>query len=136
MLRQLSDAGLTQGGRVEVSVKLSAVGQALGNDGEKIALENARAICAAAAERRHDGHPRHGGPHHHRLDPAVLRELRADFPWVGAVLQAYLHRTEADCRDLADAGLAGAAVQGRLQGAAVRGLPVGRSRSTAPTCAA
>jgi proline dehydrogenase len=45
VLRQLSDAGLTQGGRVEVSVKLSAVGQALGDDGEKIALENARAIC-------------------------------------------------------------------------------------------
>ena len=49
VLRQLSDAGLTQGGRVEVSVKLSAVGQALGDDGEKIALEHARAICEAAA---------------------------------------------------------------------------------------
>src|SRR5262249_9648024 len=34
--------------RAEVSVKLSAVGQALGADGAKIALENARAICAAA----------------------------------------------------------------------------------------
>jgi proline dehydrogenase len=34
----------------------------------------------------------------------VLRELRSDFPWVGAVLQAYLFRTEADCRDLAVEG--------------------------------
>ena len=34
----------------------------------------------------------------------TLRELRQDFPWVGAVLQSYLHRTEADCRDLAGEG--------------------------------
>ena len=34
----------------------------------------------------------------------ALRALRQDFPWVGAVLQSYLHRTEADCRDLADEG--------------------------------
>jgi proline dehydrogenase len=33
-----------------------------------------------------------------------VRELRADFPEVGAVLQAMLHRTEADCRDLAGPG--------------------------------
>ena len=35
---------------------------------------------------------------------AILRELREDFPATGAVLQAYLRRTEADCRDLAYAG--------------------------------
>ena len=29
---------------------------------------------------------------------SILRELRKDFPETGAVLQAYLHRTEADCR--------------------------------------
>ena len=46
LLRQLSDAGLTTD--AEVSVKLSAVGQALPGDGEKIALENARTICHAA----------------------------------------------------------------------------------------
>ena len=34
----------------------------------------------------------------------VLRDLRTEYPWVGAVLQAYLHRTESDCRDLAHAG--------------------------------
>jgi proline dehydrogenase len=35
---------------------------------------------------------------------SILRELRQDFPETGAVLQAYLRRTEADCRDLAYAG--------------------------------
>ena len=104
VLRLLNEVDLTQGGRVEVSVKLSAVGQALGADGEKIALDNARAICEAAA----------GAGTTVTLDMedhtttdstlAVLRELRADFPWVGAVLQAYLHRTESDCADLATAG--------------------------------
>ncbi len=34
----------------------------------------------------------------------ILRELRQDFPETGAVLQAYLRRTEGDCRDLAHAG--------------------------------
>ena len=31
----------------------------------------------------------------------ILAELRKDFPRTGAVLQAYLYRTEGDCRDLA-----------------------------------
>jgi proline dehydrogenase len=35
---------------------------------------------------------------------SVVRDLRRDFGWVGAVLQAYLFRTEADCRDLAHEG--------------------------------
>jgi proline dehydrogenase len=87
--------------RAEVSVKLSAVGQALD---ESMALDNARAICEAAAT---------AGTtvtldmeDHTTTDSTlgVLRELRADFPWVGAVVQAYLHRTESDCRDLATAG--------------------------------
>jgi proline dehydrogenase len=104
VLNLLSDAGLTQDGRVEVSVKLSAVGQALGDDGQKIALDNARAICEAAAA---------AGTtvtldmeDHTTTDSTleVLRELRQDFPWVGAVLQGYLYRTEADCRDLAVEG--------------------------------
>jgi proline dehydrogenase len=34
----------------------------------------------------------------------TLRELRQDFPSVGAVLQTYLYRTEADCTDLAHEG--------------------------------
>ena len=35
---------------------------------------------------------------------AILHELRQDFPSTGAVLQAYLRRTEQDCKDLAYAG--------------------------------
>ena len=34
----------------------------------------------------------------------ILAELRKDYPTTGAVLQAYLRRTEADCRELATAG--------------------------------
>lgn len=104
VLEALSDAGLTEGGRCEVSVKLSAIGQALGSDGEKIALEHAHEICAAAAA---------AGTtvtldmeDHTTVDStlSILRELRRDYPWVGAVLQAYLYRTEGDCVDLAHAG--------------------------------
>ena len=35
---------------------------------------------------------------------SIVRELRADFPWLGTVLQAYLTRTEADCREFAASG--------------------------------
>ena len=35
---------------------------------------------------------------------SILRDLRKDFPETGAVLQSYLHRTEADCRALAYEG--------------------------------
>lgn len=104
LLSALSDVGLTQGGKVEVSLKLSALGQALGADGEKIALDNARAICQVAAN---------AGTtvtldmeDHTTTDSTlgILRELRQDWPWVGAVLQSYLYRTEQDCRDLAHEG--------------------------------
>ncbi|MGH3507961.1 MAG: proline dehydrogenase family protein, partial [Nocardioidaceae bacterium] len=47
VLDQLAAAGLSPA--AEVSVKLSAVGQALPGDGERIALDNARRICQAAA---------------------------------------------------------------------------------------
>ncbi|SOC56356.1 proline dehydrogenase family protein [Ornithinimicrobium cerasi] len=104
LLRVLSEAGLTHDGTVEVSLKLSALGQALGRDGNTIALENARVICQAAAN---------AGTtvtldmeDHTTTDKTlwVLHELRQDWPWVGAVLQSYLYRTEQDCRDLAGAG--------------------------------
>jgi proline dehydrogenase len=102
LLSALSAQNLSR--NAEVSVKLSAIGQALPGDGEKLALENARTICHAA---------RNAGTtvtldmeDHTTTDStlAILRELRKDFPETGAVLQAYLHRTEADCRDLAYEG--------------------------------
>jgi proline dehydrogenase len=102
LLKQISDAGLAP--FAEVSLKLSALRQADSIDGEQIALEHAHEICAAAQEvgtmvtlDMED---------HTTTDAtlAALRVLRQDFPSVGAVLQAYLHRTEADCHDLAGEG--------------------------------
>ena len=99
LLKGLDEAGLSAA--AEVSVKLSAVGQALPGDGERIALDNARIICEAASA---------AGTtvtldmeDHTTTDSTlgILRELRQDFPGTGAVLQAYLYRTEQDCRDLA-----------------------------------
>ena len=99
MLRRLSSSGLTAG--AEVSVKLSAVGQALPDKGHKLALDNARTICHAA---RNAGTTVTLDMEDHTTTDStldILRQLRQDFPETGAVLQAYLHRTEADCRDLA-----------------------------------
>jgi len=102
LLSRLDSAGFA--GQAEVSVKLSAVGQSLAVDGAKIALENARRIAEAAEA---VGTTVTLDMEDHTTTDAtldVLRELRVDFPWVGAVLQAYLKRTEQDCRDLAYAG--------------------------------
>ena len=102
LLRSLTEHGLSR--NAEVSVKLSAVGQALPDDGEKIALDNARTICQAA---RNAGTTVTLDMEDHTTTDStrnILRELRKDFPETGAVLQAYLHRTEADCRDLAYEG--------------------------------
>ncbi len=104
LLTGLRDHGLTAGGTVEVSLKLSALGQALPGDGHKIALDHAREICELAAQ---SGTTVTLDMEDHTttdLTLEALRELRVDFPTVGAVLQAYLYRTEADCRDLAYAG--------------------------------
>ena len=102
LLNRLADAGLAD--IAEVSIKLSAVGQFLGADGERIATENARSICAAAGE---IGTTVTIDMEDHTTTDStlsVVRALRADFPWLGTVLQAYLRRTESDCRDLAYPG--------------------------------
>jgi proline dehydrogenase len=101
-LGALGARGLTR--HVEVSVKLSAIGQALPQQGHKIALENARTICRAA---RNAGTTVTLDMEEHTTTDATLatlRELRKDFPETGAVLQAYLRRTESDCRALAFEG--------------------------------
>ena len=102
VLERLAAEGLTPD--AEVSLKLSAVGQSLPGDGEKIALEHARQVCAAA-ERA--GTTVTLDMEDHTTTDSTLRilaEVRRDFPSTGAVLQSYLHRTESDCRDLATAG--------------------------------
>ena len=89
---------------LEVSLKLSALGQALPRDGEKIALENAHAICTKA--RDVGAWVTVDAEDHTTTDStlSIVRDLRADFDWLGTVLQAYLLRTEADCAEFAASG--------------------------------
>ena len=102
LLERLAAAGLTP--HAEVSVKLSAIGQSLSNDGEKIALEHAHAICESA--HRAGTTVTFDGEDHTTTDSTlkIVTELRRDYPWAGLCLQAYLRRTEADCKDFATAG--------------------------------
>ncbi|HEV2779473.1 MAG TPA: proline dehydrogenase family protein [Actinophytocola sp.] len=99
LLAALHDEGLAE--RAEVSVKLSAVGQALD---ESMALDNASRICAAADT--HGTTVTLDMEDHTTTDSTlrVLAELRATWPWVGAVLQSYLRRTLDDCTRLATSG--------------------------------
>ena len=98
-------AGAPSGPRpLEVSLKLSALGQFLPQDGHRIALENAQQICTAAE--RAGVWVTVDAEDHTCTDStlAIVGELRTDFPNLGTVLQAYLKRTEADCRDLSGPG--------------------------------
>jgi proline dehydrogenase len=102
LLGALRSAGLA--GSCEVSVKLTALGLALGSDGPMIARDHAFAINEAA---RSAGTTMTVDMEDHTTTDATLEvvaELRKDFPTTGAVLQAYLFRTEGDCRDLAYEG--------------------------------
>ncbi|WP_410875638.1 proline dehydrogenase family protein [Nocardia sp. A7] len=89
---------------LEVSVKLSALGQDLPSDGHAIAREHARRICAAAEAA--GVWVTVDAEDHTTTDStlSIVRELRVDYPWLGTVLQAYLRRTEDDCRAMAGPG--------------------------------
>ncbi|WP_069815059.1 proline dehydrogenase family protein [Streptomyces sp. TP-A0874] len=96
-------AGTGMGERAELSVKLSAFGQALPG-GHDIALANVSEVVEAAAA---------AGTavtldmeDHTTVDStlAIHAELRKRFPETGAVLQSYLFRSEDDCRALAEGG--------------------------------
>jgi proline dehydrogenase len=91
------------GGRAEMSVKLTAFGQALPG-GDDLAYENVLPVVEAAAA---------AGTtvtldmeDHTTVDSTlgILTELRKRFPQTGAVLQSYLFRTEDDCHRLAGEG--------------------------------
>ena len=99
LLRRLAEAGLTPA--AEVSVKLSALGQKVD---DRVAYEYAHAICDAAADAGTT--VTLDAEDHTTTDSTleILAELRKDHPSTGAVLQAYLRRTEGDCRELATAG--------------------------------
>ncbi|MFJ6790227.1 proline dehydrogenase family protein [Streptomyces angustmyceticus] len=97
----LKEQGL--GVKAEMSVKLSAFGQALPG-GHELALKNVTPVVEAAAE---------AGTtvtldmeDHTTVDStlAILADLRERFPQTGAVLQSYLFRTEDDCHALAGEG--------------------------------
>jgi proline dehydrogenase len=100
LLDRLADEGLTPA--AEVSLKLSALGQALD---ESLAADNAAAICDAA--QRAGTTVTLDMEDHHTTDSTlhILRALRERFPGTGCVLQSYLYRTEADCQELAAPGL-------------------------------
>jgi len=102
LLDRLDILGLAHA--VEVSVKLSALGQSLPGDGDRIALDHAAAICAAAT--RAGTTVTLDMEDHTTVDSTlgILADLRREYPWVGAVLQSALRRTEADATDLARAG--------------------------------
>jgi proline dehydrogenase len=99
LLDGLQREGLAK--HAEVSVKLSAVGQAFD---EALALENAGRICARAEQA---GTTVTLDMEDHTTTDSTLRvlgDLRATWPWVGAVLQSYLHRTELDSARLSGDG--------------------------------
>jgi len=102
LLERLGTEGLAD--RVEVSVKLSALGQALPSGGAALATDNAARICAGAEV---VGTTVTVDMEDHTTTDTTLntvRALRRDWPGTGAVLQAYLRRTEADCASLAGPG--------------------------------
>ncbi|WP_433339200.1 proline dehydrogenase family protein [Spirillospora sp. CA-294931] len=94
-------AGSELGPRAEVSLKLTAVGQALDED---LALQNARRICTAA--RSASTTVTLDMEDHTTVDSTlgILHELRRDFPDTGAVIQSYLRRAEEHCAELAYEG--------------------------------
>jgi len=90
---------------LEVSCKLSALGQALERDGEKIALENAHTICERAEQV--GAWVTVDAEDHTTTDStlSIAADLHTDFPWLGVVLQAYLRRTHGDCEQFAASGV-------------------------------
>ncbi len=99
LLARLADAGLAA--YVEVSVKLTALGldldRALALDGAARVVQSARAADTTVTVDMED---------HTRTEATLtaVEELRRVEPTVGAVVQAYLRRTESDCRALAGPG--------------------------------
>ena len=104
LLGQLAAAGLSRGGRAEVSVKPTAVGLGLAEHGVKTATGNIARICAVARDVGTtvtvdmEDHTRVGDT------LSLVADLRQDFPDLGCVIQSQLHRTAADCAALARPG--------------------------------
>ncbi len=101
LLAAIPAAGLV--GAVDVSLKLTSLGSGL-TGGTELAYRNARRICEAAAEvgatvtidaEDHTTTDRMQG---------IVEQLRTEFPGVGLVLQAMLHRTQQDAKKFSGPG--------------------------------
>lgn len=94
LLRALSAEGLTS--HAEVSVKLSAVGQALPGHGEELAKKHALEIARVANEVGTT--VTFDMEDHTTIDSTlrILHAVREQYPNTGGVLQAQLYRTEED----------------------------------------
>lgn len=101
LLRDVGDAAL--GPWVEVSVKLSSLGGALPGGVEQ-ATRHAREVCEAA--RAIGTTVTVDAEDHTTTDQTlgIVEELRADFPELGVVLQAALHRTSLDAQRVGGPG--------------------------------
>jgi proline dehydrogenase len=93
--------GSNQNSNTEVSIKLSALGQALPSRGEETALELVAEICAAA--NASGVHVTLDMEDHATIDSTlrIATELRNEYPWTGTVLQSNLRRTLGDLEELA-----------------------------------
>lgn len=99
LLSSLHAAKLTEA--AEVSVKLTALGLLFDPEG---AYLNAKEICDAAADA---GTTVTVDMEDHTVTDSTLdivNRLRVDHPKTGAVLQSYLRRTEADCKEFSGPG--------------------------------
>jgi proline dehydrogenase len=114
LIEALANAGLADG--AEMSVKLSAVGQALtSTDGQAYALTSARKIADAAygAGARLNLDMEDHSTVDGTLD--ILRALRADHPDTGIAIQAMLLRTPKDLAELTGPGSRVRLVKGAYQ---------------------
>lgn len=116
LLGRLAAEGLSDGGAVEVSVKLSALGLRLAAEGEqdgspapgglgqRIAAGHLERIAAAARDANTTVTV--DAEDHTAAEPTlrIAAALRARFGSVGSVVQAALRRTESDVRELAVPG--------------------------------
>ncbi|RBY95032.1 proline dehydrogenase [Blastococcus sp. TBT05-19] len=95
---------LALGAAAEVSVKLSAFGQALPDGGHDVALELVRPVVEAATAMGTTVTLDMEDSRTVDSTLAAVAELRKEHPGTGAVLQAMLHRTEDDAKALAVTG--------------------------------
>ena len=102
LLEGLAPLGLGRG--AEVSVKLSAFGQALADGGTELALELVRPVVEAATAMGTTVTLDMEDSRTVDSTLTVLAELRKDHPDTGAVLQAALFRSEDDAKALAVTG--------------------------------